>query len=237
MPTPPRDNPSSAKPSGLWARLRGAYQSMTTGEEQTPAAMPTWDTAPPAATVVPELEESPTETAAIPEATPVEAPPTVTIEEEVVGDGMEEKPAEAAPEEEAQHCDFCNAVRIGDAKYCPDCGLLFPERATAPVPIAAARSLEGRLNGRYELQRKLNTRGAVTRYAGLDHGAGQSTPVTIAEMPYPTPQVTELSGSDESVASDPLVEAESPSNSSPELEENLHAEWPGLGWELRLLQR
>ena len=64
------------------------------------------------------------------------------------------------------------------------------------------------LNGRYEMVRTLSVRGALTRHWAMDHGTGgEPVPVVVVQMPYPQPQIEALSGSEDVLATDPLVQA------------------------------
>jgi protein phosphatase len=229
----------------LWSRLRGAYQSLTGGADgptDEEELLPTFDTpeaAPAAAAgdipVAAPVTDLPADV--IPEAVPVAAP----------------VPAAEAP----QLCSVCRSPRVGDALYCFDCGFMFPERpaAAAEAPAAAAvvpAALGQRVGGRYELGELISTRGPITRYRGLDHGAGGvPVPVVIVRMPYvPEPEPPPADTPPAEAASLPPFEVESdvqigapagdggPATSSfTDGPAGVLAEWPGLGWERQLLEK
>jgi PPM family protein phosphatase len=250
----PQD-PNTTK-GGFWARLRGVAQQPNSEED----VVPTFDDVPVAAPVRP--EDLPAGT--IPEAVPVAAPvaqPVPMVEAAPVGEG--EAPAEPARQEPRPPveprppgpdlCSYCKSPRVGDAEFCFECGMMFPEKpaggaaATLPAAAAAPAPPSGRLADRYELAEQISVRGEVTRWRGFDHGMGEPRPVILVRSPYapPTDQTIVMKGqpivggpAQDDLHAVPQPAPDEPATASfakPPLD--LPPEWPGVGWEWNVLHR
>src|SRR5262245_34977480 len=96
-PSQPENQPTAPKPTGLWGRLRGAFQAIAAPPP--PSAeevVPTWD-APQSAPMAQLASEVPAATPVATEGPSAEELPDAVPVAEVVGALEEPKPAEAAP--------------------------------------------------------------------------------------------------------------------------------------------
>jgi protein phosphatase len=195
--------------------------------------------------VVPELE--PTSQAT--EASVAVAPPPPVVEA---------KPVEAAPAPgpaaRPQVCPSCQSPRKRDYAFCDDCGWMFGpedaaavngEAAPAPAnsPAASRPSATGsRVKERYEIRELLGERTGVSRYRGLDHGAGQPVPVVILQA---AAEIEPLAVVEEVL---PVAAIEEPGEDEfmPTFEEPgrpgvpvaaTAAAWPTIAWEKALLEK
>jgi protein phosphatase len=255
-------NPST-KGGGLWARLRGAFQSPA-GATPTGEVVPTFDDIPEASPVP---VAQPASADAIPVAAPVEAdripidviPAAVPVATPVAIPTAEPLAPALPPEQlsrTAELCGYCKTPRVGDAQFCFDCGMMFPE--TAPLHLApegpdlpvldapAVVKPGGMLGDRYELGEQISVRGPVTRFHGLDHGQGDGpVPVLLVRMAYtpPTDQTIILHGTPTDEDSENLHASELPPTSEPatssfaRLPADIPTTWPGIGWEWSVLTR
>jgi serine/threonine protein phosphatase PrpC/serine/threonine protein kinase len=130
-----------------------------------------------------------------------------------------------------------------------------PESEVIPPPAAAPSPPDAtpgrRLANRYEVGERLGVRGAAARYRGLDYGiAGKPVPVIVVATPFVArpaeSATTQAEGPPDAPPPPPLEEDRVPLGEQPAAEEpdtaclsgaieGLPMEWPGLGWECRLL--
>ncbi len=156
--------------------------------------------------------------------------------------------ARAEPEEPvaSERCGYCNAPRAGDSPYCLDCGLLFPtgpaaELAPPTLPLIPVE----RLAERYQCNELISAREGVTRYRGLDFGAGpEPAPVVLVRMALSAttqPSIERAQNPDSTDESgigvgDLPPQGESATGSFTD-EMGGVTRWPGLGWERGVLQK
>jgi serine/threonine protein phosphatase PrpC len=263
-------DPKAPKPGGLLARLRGMYQSLKPAEEATeePPPLPTFDV--PEGAAEPG-RESPAATlpvavpaeAPVPEAVPVAEAAPVAEPAEAPEPAEEEQPVAepaepvAAPEAPPRLCPVCTSPRRDSQAWCDSCGYMFPPDPTprpaaataGPVAEAVPADPVPRLRDRYELGTPIGERGGVTRFRGLDRGAGtgEPVPVTIVRMAVPEPveqtQVVTLEEPDENA-----VGGEDDGDILPSFDEEVPVggpitepipagpAWPSVAWERNLLE-
>src|SRR5262249_51916747 len=130
----------------------------------------------------------PAEPLSVPLALPVDVPLAQPVTE-----ASEEPPTAILPRVVLPPCPCCQAPRVAGQSYCGDCGFIFPEEDPAPTPVAAAASeatpaSSVRVGDRYELGEQLSERAGVSRFRGLDHGAGaEPVPVILVRAAVPAP--------------------------------------------------
>jgi protein phosphatase len=163
----------------------------------------------------------------VPEAEPVQIAEATPVVEEP-----------AAPPEP---CAICGTMRSGSSQYCFDCGYMFPVEPARPKAVKAAASATGRLAQRYELVEQLSQRGPVTRWKGIDHHDGTPVPVILVQMAYePAPSalsVEDTPDGQQVPLDGPAAADEHATDSFADEFHNLQSDWPGLGWEWRLLEK
>lgn len=213
--------PTSPKPSGLWARLFTATEPEETEVEALAEAQP-------APTNVQDLEA-----------------PSLSVEFEVAS------PVPLAEAPSLEPCPACGTIRQNGLSFCGDCGWMFgpanptrPIRSSASTPsprVAVMPPPQIRIKDRYEIGALIGQRDSLCRYQGLDHGRGAPTPVTIlwgplaaeatdpllAEVPMADFVDEEIMpGFDDEVPMAAIAE-ESPGP----------AGWPSAAWEKGILDR
>ncbi|HWG42620.1 MAG TPA: protein phosphatase 2C domain-containing protein, partial [Gemmataceae bacterium] len=204
MSSTPSDS-NAARAGGLLARLKGLVENMKPNDDASMAeeVLPTWDVTLPPAPATPSADAVP-----VAEPVPVaDANPTVPLAQPVEGapPAQDETPTEIAPVAESVTeaipaipsplvgestepapilCPVCTAPRKGDDTSCGDCGYYFSPAdlaggAAAQPAAAAPEGLVVHLKNRYEIREPISERSGVTRYRGLDHGDGSSSPVPV----------------------------------------------------------
>jgi len=142
----------------------------------------------------------------------------------------------------AQRCPYCQALRTGTEVYCAECGWIFP--TTEPSEVVLAQSAEARVKGRYQLGQQLGIRGDVSRYRGTDTGltGTEAVPVVILQSPVQVgaePVAATDARADATAAPleacVPLSEAKTLLLTSEAV--GMSSPWPGLGWELAILDQ
>jgi protein phosphatase len=259
---PPADKPAEAGPAAQPVAVAEPVAEAVPVVEALPVAAPVIEepavlASPVVSTepLVPEAVHDPAESAEAPvllgedgeTAEEVEAQPVP--EAEVPAEV--EAPVAAEPAAPPQLCPICSAPRKGKQSYCDDCGWMFPpgsEPARAPAAANPRPANGTRLKDRYELGTLLGERGTVSRFRALDHGAGTGQPVPVTILRAPLPEAAELLVTEEDLAS---VTADDGDDQEilPNFEESLlggtpeapvaeaTASWPGIGWELALLEK
>jgi serine/threonine protein phosphatase PrpC len=275
MPSNPTDpTPTPPQAGGLLARLRGMVHGMKPaepdhkkpesdgpqGEPETLAAE-TADGPPDnvslATPVAQDAEKpaSPTEPESSADGAPEAGDPVPLAEPVATVAKAEPAPPPTAPSP-VRVCALCQAPRKDGQSYCDDCGWVFPadsEPAPAEDPVANPADASARVRDRYELTDLLAERDGVSRFRGLDHGAGTAAPAPVVVLRAPLPAPAEPV---------PVVEAAPPAEPAEEDEEILpgfedvpsgasdtgvappmalpfavtEPVWPGLAWERCLLE-
>jgi protein phosphatase len=238
---PPANDPSISKAGGLWARLRGAFQPPSANEvvptlDNVPEATPVPDEVP-VATPVP---ADPLPDAVIPDASSAAVPIRMTDR------STEDYFVPTLEPPSVELCGCCKTPRVGDALFCFDCGMMFPEQAPSPVasaaPSADASAPSGPLAHRYELAERVCARGDLERWRGWDRGQGDlPVAVTIVRIPCAPPSDNNVllqpaEGGDLHAAHQPPAEGPATSSSS-RPPTDLPTAWPGIGWEWAVLNR
>ena len=166
-PSQPENQPTAPKPTGLWGRLRGAFQAIAAPPPPSPEeVVPTWDApqSPPLAQLASEIPAATPVSADGPSAEPL---PEVVPVAEVVGALEQPKPVEVAPatsesatppsaavdnangatesapastaaEAPLPPCPACQSPRLNGAPFCHECGYLFPPPEEAVTAPDAA---------------------------------------------------------------------------------------------------
>jgi protein phosphatase len=138
-------------------------------------------------------------------------------------------------------CQACRAVLAVGATYCPDCGCVYDPASTSGNGVANSSAPRKVKNDRYELLQLLTQREEVSRYRGLDHGAGTPTPIPVFILRAP-----------QAAGADPVVAAEVVADAAPATDEeimpvfedaaavpteNSAPPWPSIAWERHVLQK
>jgi protein phosphatase len=241
---------------GLWARLFGVEQAP---EESAPAqaAAPAKEQAEPepVARVLARPVAAPAAPVELAVPVPPELPeqkpePASPAEPTLVNEVAETAPAAPAP---PQFCPSCQSPRQGDQPFCGDCGWMFGPNDPVPASSAAAALPNGvptpgprpaagtRVKGRYELLELLSERSGVSRFRGLDHGAGQPAPVVIVQAA--ALEMAPVLGRETEV---PVAEVEETEEFLPTFEmptatglpvAAVEAPWPSIAWEKALVEK
>jgi len=126
---------------------------------------------------------------AVPVAIPVEGPggDDVPMALPVATPVEPAEPAEAVVAPATFRCPACDSEGPAGQAFCGDCGYYFSPADLAPgapgAEDAPAAAVE-RLKDRYELRELINERAGISRYRGIDHGAG-GAPVVLVVAPLP----------------------------------------------------
>ncbi|MBV9124734.1 MAG: protein phosphatase 2C domain-containing protein [Planctomycetes bacterium] len=161
------------------------------------------------------------------------------------------EPEEANPVVQAaptpQLCPHCQAPRHPNQTYCHECGVYFDSAAepAAPAQAALPEAPAARLQGRYQLLEALSERQGVTRFRGLDYGAGTPQPVPIVILQGPLPPAEEPApaaarpAEDDSEDIDILPSFDLPATPNLPVTEILRGQpiWPSIAWERALLSK
>jgi protein phosphatase len=255
---PPRDGDVAV------AQAAASAPPVAAAEEQAVAVEPAVATEAAASAEIPLATPAESAEGAIPIAAPVEFP------EPVVPLGAPVLPPEpvapaAAPLAAPQVCPLCGSPRGGTLSYCDNCGLVFPADAVAfaaAIPSDPGVSAPGepgvsapggRLMDRYEIGELIAQRGDVSRYRGLDHGAGTPEPVPVVVVRAPAAAPVEQVFAAEEVAVEPTDAADDdeifpsfdfPSSPSEPVALQPAASapvaapgWPSLTWERDLIEK
>jgi PPM family protein phosphatase len=145
----------------------------------------------------------------------------------------------------AQPCPYCQAPRKANAKYCDDCGWVFPVSETSPLEPAQPNSPTGtRLKDRFEIGRRYDAREKVVRFLGLDHHNASPNPTPIVVVRETLSEATVAHQRQASLDTMPIplieqVRAEMEGTESmPEAEPIvLGPNWPSVAWERDLLRK
>ena len=123
---------------------------------------------------------------------------------------------------------------------------MFPDEPLhRPVPVAVPTANRGRLVNRYELQERLSQRHRSAAGAGSTSAVPSRSPVILIQMDWtPPPAATLADGDDPGDSQQVPLDAQHASldggpitDSYQDRFQNLPNEWPGLGWEWRLLEK
>jgi serine/threonine protein phosphatase PrpC len=229
----------------MLARLRGMTEALKQDpakDQEEPAARAVAGEAPEAERVAPSPEVVP-EAAPVAEAVAVEAPPLAApVPPTPEGEAL--SPPGAGP----KLCPHCGSPRTGALSYCENCGWIFQPDTEAAAQPAAVDVPAGRVKERYQVLDLITERGGISRYHGLDHGAGAPQPVPVVVLRSALPRAAEpvlAAAEAEPAPDDPegdgevLPSFDEPEPAVPAFAEAVHDQpaWPGLGWEADLLQK
>jgi protein phosphatase len=224
-------------------------QALKSSDENDTAAheelLPTWDTG------VPPPVDSPGDgksAAAFPDAFPCAVPVKETEKGSSSSDSgkmsgrLAESAVEKTPETVSERCPHCEAQRPSDARYCDNCGYVFPALEVAP----AAAPTVMRVKDRYQITRPYDERDKVSRFYGLDHPDGKSDAASIILVREILPEPASSAGSSPDVTSDtipwPQEDAASTAAEDSKLLPVTEAmeigpKWPSVTWERELLEK
>jgi len=141
-------------------------------------------------------------------------------------------------------CAGCNSSRGVEETFCPECGYLFPDAASAIAttpPLPQAGEIVG---GRYQIGELIGQRGPVLRFRGCDLGPNQTSriPIVIVRQeftPLPESSARRPKTSDSDLFDLPLSETrdESSNSATAITVVEFAPTWPSLAWERLLLAR
>ena len=157
------------------------------------------------------------------------------------------EPAPPPPMPTELACLACGASNPVEADWCGDCGFYFSpsdreqmlQKACGSLvtPVVAEPLPVERMQGRFELQRLLSSRGPLERWHAHDHESQQDVIVLRQPLPrqepLPTPEpIPESSAADDEI----LPSFDEPEMGHPATQVLTGAPvWPSVGWEKRLL--
>lgn len=258
-------DPTPPKQGGLWARLFSIGQAATgqaaTGQASTESPEKKEDATVPQEANLPDTaaadatEELAPIAQSVPTAEPVVHEPPIPLAAPVVVPLVEESlpvarpvvqpPAVALPVAQpvALSCPCCQAQVRGPAKYCDDCGFMFPDDfaatasltaplAAAAVPAASNPVRSVRLQNRFEVRELIGEKMGVRRHRGIDVTTNQ--PVVIVASPMPEVALLE---DEVTVLDDDNIMPGFDDVPVVPVADTSAAGWPGVSWEKALLEK
>ncbi len=194
-------------------------------------------------------EVAPPPVVPVPPAAPAPVPETPAAPAIPVAPAAEAAPT---PVPVMLRCPCCQALNKAPAKYCDDCGFMFPAGAAAtlavnaaafssPQPTSAMPSTSKlRIKDRYEIHDMISECLGIRRHKGLDFGDGQGEPTPVVIVMAPGQELLFLTDDEAVPVSEedilPTFDAAVPT-AQVQHDDTGAGTFPGLMWEKTLLEK